>query len=73
MPTEHKKSKSTKSEKKPLITAKIEPEDLKPLESYVDDRVELIRQIFSTLKTKTIQSIIPDFLQVNRQVFLVNE
>lgn len=73
MPTEHKKSKSTKSEKKPLITAKIEPDDLKPLENYVDDRVELIRQIFGTLKTKTIQSIIPDFLQVNRLISHLDE
>lgn len=63
MPTEHKK-KSTKSEKKLPIPIKCEPEDLKPLENYVDDRVKLIQQIFGTLKSKTIQSIIPDFLQV---------
>lgn len=68
MPTEHKKKKSKKeekSEKKPLLLSiKSEPDDLKPLEHYVDDRIELIRQIFSTLKSKTIQSIIPEFLQV---------
>lgn len=66
MPSDHKKKKSSKIEKteKKTIIIKTEPKDLKPLENYVDDRVELIQQIFSTLKTKTIQSIVPDFLQV---------
>lgn len=66
MPTESKKKKSLKSrdEKKPLLLIKNEPEDLKSLDHFVDDRVELIKQIFSTLKTKTVESIIPDFLQV---------
>lgn len=66
MPTEHKKKKASKKEEKKLpIVIKSEPQDLKPLENYVDDRVELIQQIFSTLKSKTIQSIVPDFLQVS--------
>lgn len=64
MPTEHKKIKSKNDEKKSLLAIKSEPDDLKPLEHYVDDRVELIKQIFDSLKTKTIESIIPDFLQV---------
>lgn len=64
MPTEHKKKKSHKEEKPSLISIKSEPDDLKPLEHYIDDRIELIRQIFSTLKSKTIHSITPEFLQV---------
>lgn len=70
MPTESKKKKSSKAkdEKKPLLLIKSEPDDLKPLEHYVDDRIELIKQIFTTLKTKTVESIIPEFLQVKIQV-----
>lgn len=64
MPTESKKKKAKKDEKKPLILIKTEPEELKPLEHYADDRVVLIKQIFSSLKSKTIESIIPEFLQV---------
>lgn len=65
MPTESKKKKSNKDEKKvSLIAVKKEPIDIKSLEHYVDDRIELIRQIFDSLKTKTIESIIPEFLQV---------
>lgn len=68
MPTESKKKKSskTKDEKKPLLQIiKSEPDDVKPLGHYVDDRIELIKQIFTTLRTKTVESIIPEFLQVN--------
>lgn len=64
MPTESKKKKSKHDEKKSLLSIKSEPEDLKPLEHYVDDRIELIKQIFDSLKTKTVESIIPEFLQV---------
>lgn len=69
MPTESKKKKSKKDEKKEekkmsSLLVKSEPTELKSLEHYVDDRVELIRQIFDSLKSKTIESIIPDFLQV---------
>lgn len=64
MPTENRKKKSKKDEKKPLISIKIESAELKPLEHYVDDRIELIKQIFGSLKSKTIESIIPEFLQV---------
>lgn len=65
MPTEHKKKKAKKEKPVPIVLVKSEPIDLHPLEHYVDDRVELVRQIFGSLKTKTINSIIPDFLQVN--------
>ena len=76
MPTESKKKKSKKDEKRvekkdekkvsSLLIPKSEPIELKSLEHYIDDRVELIRQIFDSLKTKTIESIIPDFLQVTK-------
>lgn len=36
----------------------------------IDDRVKLIRQIFQTLKSKTIKSIAPDFLQVFWNIYL---
>lgn len=64
MPTENQKKKSVK-EKKPIIPIKSEPNDIFPLSHYVDDKVELIRQIFGCLKSKTVQSITPDFLQVS--------
>lgn len=64
MPTEHKKKKAKKEKTTPSIMVKSEPSELHPLEHYVDDRVELVRQIFSSMKTKTINSIVPDFLQV---------
>lgn len=67
MPTEHKKKKEAK-EKKPTILIKNEPRDVFPLAHYADDKVELIRQIFSCLKTKTIHSITPDFLHVSKVV-----
>lgn len=63
MPSENKKKKTHKTEKIPLDKIKSEPQDLKSMEHYVDDRVELIQQAFSVLKTKTITSIAPEFLQ----------
>lgn len=70
MPTESKKKKSGKDEKKvqkkmSALLVKAEPIELKSLDHYVDDRVELIRQIFDSLKAKTVESIVPDFLQVS--------
>lgn len=71
MPTESKKKRSSKDEKKLLHLMKKEPEDSKSLEHYVDDPVELIKHIFDSLKTKTIESIIPDFLQVTTNIIYV--
>lgn len=68
MPTENKKKKLKHDEKNSLLSIKSEPEDLKPLEHYVDDRIELIKQIFGSLKGKTIESVIPEFLQVINQI-----
>lgn len=60
MPTEHTKSKP----KAKAVEIKVEGQDVHPLGHYIDDRVELIRQIFMSLKSKTIKSIAPDFMQV---------
>lgn len=46
-------------------------DDGHPLGHYIDDRVELIRQIFMSLKSKTIKSIAPDFLQVKDNDFVM--
>lgn len=48
---------------------KLEPEEIHPLEYYVGDRVELIRQAFKCLKTKTIKSLAPDCLKVHLFLF----
>lgn len=68
MPTEHKK---TKSKATANVEIKVEAQDLHPLNHYIDDRVELIRQIFMSLKSKQIKSIAPDFLQVNYNLLMV--
>lgn len=62
MPSQNKK----KSKKNKLQNVKIkeEPVDIQSLSYHVDDRVELIKQTFSTLKSKRIKSLAPDFLQV---------
>lgn len=58
MPTENKSKRLT------AAAIKIEPQPLYPISHYVDDPVALIREVFSSLKSKTIKSIAPDFLQV---------
>ncbi|XP_052865554.1 proteoglycan 4 [Anopheles cruzii] len=66
MPTQKKKGKKTKenkSEPKPAANIKQEPEELKPLAEYIDDRLELIRQVFSCVKPKEIKYLLPDFLE----------
>lgn len=73
MPTENKKKKTKKEEKKVSMLIKSEPDELKSLEHYVDDRIELIRQIFGSLKTKTIESILPEFLQVEYKWKVTNQ
>lgn len=65
MPSEHKKKKIKKEKITSSILIKNEPAELHPLAHYVDDPVELVRQIFGSMKSKTISSIIPDFLQVS--------
>lgn len=51
------KSKEIKKEPKKVYHAE-------SLCHLIDDRVKLIKQIFQTLKSKTIKSMAPDFLQV---------
>ncbi|XP_035795827.1 nucleolar and coiled-body phosphoprotein 1-like [Anopheles albimanus] len=62
MPIQKKKVKKDKNEAKPA-GIKQEPEELKPLAEYIDDRLELIRQVFSCVKPKEINYLLPDFLE----------
>lgn len=66
MHTKHPKRKvAAKSVVKPKVIKK-EPKgyNKESLCHLVGDRVKLIQQIFQTLKSKTIKSIAPEFLQV---------
>ncbi|XP_049284404.1 ABC transporter F family member 4 [Anopheles funestus] len=65
MPTQKKKVKkpNESNEAKPAVDIKQEPEELKPLSAYVEDRLELIRQVFSCVKPKEIKYLLPDFLE----------
>uniref|UniRef100_A0A182MPU5 Uncharacterized protein n=1 Tax=Anopheles culicifacies TaxID=139723 RepID=A0A182MPU5_9DIPT len=65
MPTQKKKvvKASESTEAKSTVDIKQEPEELKPLSAYVDDRLELIRQVFSCVKPKEIKYLLPDFLE----------
>ncbi|XP_053657678.1 neurofilament medium polypeptide [Anopheles marshallii] len=63
MPTQKKKKANETSEAKSTADIKQEPEELKPLSAYVDDRLELIRQVFSCVKPKEIKYLLPDFLE----------
>lgn len=61
MPTEQ--SVKNKSKKFDKTTIKTESTDVQSLCHYIDNRPELLSQIFTTLKSKTIKSIAPAFLQ----------
>ncbi|XP_055601725.1 glutamic acid-rich protein [Uranotaenia lowii] len=72
MPTQKKKLKKSKIDNKQVaetatttnaMKIKSEPLDIKPLSSFIDDRVELIRQAFSCLKPKEVKCLVPDTLQ----------
>lgn len=41
-----------------------EDRQLHPISHYIDDRLELVKQIFGTLKPKTILNLAPEFLKV---------
>lgn len=68
-------TEKAKRKAKPKVVVAIKSKEIKkePKAEYnkeslchlIDDRVKLIRQIFQTLKSKTIKSIAPDFLQVS--------
>ncbi|EDV51967.1 neurofilament medium polypeptide [Drosophila erecta] len=64
-------SKAKKSSKGDLIPKPIsikkekieEDRKLHPISHYIDDRLELVKQIFGTLKPKTIMNLAPEFLK----------
>ena len=62
MPSEKKKAKKQK------IKIKQEPHEIHPLSYYVDDRVELIKQVFAHLKPKVIKSVAPP--EISRKTIL---
>lgn len=52
---------------KPISIKKEKSEEdrtLHPISHYIDDRLELVKQIFGTLKPKTIMNLAPEFLKV---------
>ncbi|XP_014097863.3 uncharacterized protein [Bactrocera oleae] len=64
----HKAKKKTKTGKipKPIKVKKEKNEEdrtLHPMSHYIDDRLELVKQIFGSLKPKTITNLAPDFLK----------
>lgn len=67
MKTEKKKAKKVKKE------VKSEPEEIHPLAHYVDDRLELISQVFNCLKGKNIKSFAPEELSVGLFTFRFSE
>ncbi|KAL7733241.1 hypothetical protein ACLKA6_004747 [Drosophila palustris] len=51
---------------KPINIKKEKSEEdrtLHPISHYIDDRLELVKQIFGTLKPKTIMNLAPEFLK----------
>lgn len=53
---------------KPISIKKEKTEEdrtLHPISHYIDDRLELVKQIFATLKPKTIMNLAPEFLKVS--------
>ncbi|XP_064544363.1 uncharacterized protein LOC135432589 [Drosophila montana] len=51
---------------KPITIKKEKSEEdrtLQPISHYIDDRLELVKQIFGTLKPKTIMNLAPEFLK----------
>lgn len=54
------------------VPLKVKEEDegiLHPMSYYIDDRVELIKQVFASLKPKTIKNLAPAFLKVSLKYF----
>ncbi|XP_016935024.2 uncharacterized protein DDB_G0286299 [Drosophila suzukii] len=63
-----KAKKHSKSDQipKPISIKKEKMEEdrtLHPMTHYIDDRLELVKQIFGTLKPKTIMNLAPEFLK----------
>lgn len=73
----HKAKKKTKTGKipKPIKVKKEKTEEdrtLHPMSHYIDDRLELVKQIFGSLKPKTITNLAPDFLKVLNAYYFAN-
>ncbi|BFF98668.1 nucleolar protein dao-5 [Drosophila madeirensis] len=63
-----KKVKGSDQIPKPISIKKEKTEEdrtLHPISHYIDDRLELVKQIFGTLKPKTIINLAPEFLKKN--------
>lgn len=63
-----KKSRNDDQIPKPIKIKKEKSEEdrtLHPISHYIDDRLELVKQIFGTLKPKTIMNLAPEFLKVS--------
>lgn len=67
MSSSKKKIKSDQIPKPINIKKEKSEEDrtLHPISHYIDDRLELVKQIFATLKPKTIMNLAPAFLKVS--------
>ncbi|XP_023164112.2 uncharacterized protein LOC111594865 [Drosophila hydei] len=65
MSSSKKKAKSDQIPKPITIKKEKSEEDrtLHPISHYIDDRLELVKQIFGTLKPKTIMNLAPEFLK----------
>ncbi|XP_030385164.1 muscle M-line assembly protein unc-89 isoform X2 [Scaptodrosophila lebanonensis] len=65
MSSSKKKSKTDKIPKPISIKKEKTEEDrtLHPISHYIDDRLALVKQIFCTLKPKTIRNLAPEFLK----------
>ena len=73
----HKTKKKTKTVKLPKpIKVKKEKSDEDRLPQsmthYMDDRLEMIKQIFNSLKPKTIINLAPEFLKACLIFFFIN-
>ncbi|XP_034102925.1 neurofilament heavy polypeptide [Drosophila albomicans] len=65
MSSSKKRSKDEQIPKPISIKKEKSEEDrtLQPISHYIDDRLELVKQIFGTLKPKTIMNLAPEFLK----------
>lgn len=63
----HKTKKKTVKIPKPIKIKKEKTDEDRMPQSmmyYIDDRLELVKQIFGSLKPKTIMNLAPEFLKV---------
>lgn len=63
----HKSKKKTAKLPKPIKVKKEKTDEERlpqPMAHYIDDRLELVKQVFGSLKPKTIINLAPEFLKV---------